>query len=180
MRKATTLSAALLITALLVSGCSNDDLTKDSPYVSTAQGLGEQKVEENLFENSQFSEIYQSTKGTISFVELDAMEWEVKRLLKAPEGEKLPKGDNFRATAPGNISYNEVVINWAEKLKIEDGWEAEHEVKQTPPEDENELWTPDDYRMAQPYEIDLVKGETTLKVRINPDTDTITLNVNSR
>lgn len=178
MKKTTSAGAVLIAAALLLSGC-NAPITEDSPYVSEAQGLGEPKVEEHQYMISQFKDIYDATNGTISFAEIEGLEWDVQRVVK---GEKLPKGDNFKATATNNFSYHTALMSWVEKLKTEDGWEAENEVKQTPRKDEERKYagTSDDYRLIQPYSVDLSKGETKMTVKINPDDSLITLTINTK
>lgn len=178
MKKTTSAGAVLIAAALLLSGCSAP-ITEDSPYVSEAQGLGESKLVESEYMISQFKDIYDATNGTISFKEIDGLEWDVQRVVKA---KKLPPGDNFKATATNNFSYHTALMAWIEKLKVEDGWEAENEIKQTPRADEAEKYehSDQDYRMIQPYSVDLTKGKTKMTVTINPDDSLITLTINTQ
>lgn len=169
----------MVATALLLSGCTKEaapEITEDSPLVSTAQGLGDAKVDEALFSVSQFSDIYDSTNGAISFKKMDTLDWEVKRVLKAPEGEKLPDGDNFTATAKSNFSYSDTIKDWIEELVEEDGWTATNEVKPKPRSDEEQyVGTKEDYR-TKPYSVDLTKGKTTMNVDIENNVATVTIN----
>jgi hypothetical protein len=181
MAKTLAVSGLVIAAALLLTGCtgSNDSIPSDAPLVSEAQGLGQEKVPENLYSSSQFSQVYDSTNGAISFEELDRMDWKVQRVLKAEDGKSLPEGDNFKATSTANLSYNETVIGWVEAMK-KDGWNAANEVKATPASNEKEIQGSDqDYR-NKPYSVDLSKGKTTMKVAITPDNQTITLNINSQ
>lgn len=179
MKKLVTVS--FIAASLLLSGCSND-ITEDSPLTSKAQGLGEPKVEEILFQSSQFSEVYESTDGAISFESLDNMDWEVKRILKAPEGEKLPKGDNFEATSTFNFSYYEVMLEWVKTLKETDGWTASDEVIPQPREMEKELYqnSQEDYRLKNPYSVKLEKGKTTMDISMSGENNSITVKINSK
>jgi hypothetical protein len=176
MKKMQTVSALMVAAAILLTGCtSNAPTTEDSPLVSTAQGLGEAKVKEDYFSRSQFAQVYDSTNGAISFERMDALDWKIDRILKAPEGEQLPAGDNFKATAQSNFSYNEMVWKWIDELK-KDGWTATNEVKAQPRSDEDRYTgTKEDYR-AKPYSVDLSKGKTIIKVKIENETITITIN----
>lgn len=179
MKKKMLTISGVLLAALVFSGCTGGNTPQptasDAPLTSTAQGLGERKMAENLYLDSQFEQIYNSTKGAVSFETLDLMEWKVERVLQAPEGEKLPAGDNFRATAKANFSYNDTVKAWVEELK-KDGWKAENEVVPKPIKDEALVKdTKEDYRL-KPYSVDLSKGKTTVKVKIENGTITITIN----
>lgn len=171
----------MVAASLLLTGCSKGDpepVVTDGPLVSTAQGLGEPKISEAIFNASQFEEIYHSTNGAISFEKLDALDWKVERVMKAAEGEQLPAGDNFRATATSNFSYSDAVKAWVQELKTNDGWTAANEVKPEPRADEKRYAnTKEDYRM-KPYSIDLTKGGTTMNVKI--ENGTITLIINSK
>lgn len=175
-------TVGFIAASLLLSGCSSSDITEDSPLTSKAQGLGEPKVEETLFQSSQFSEVYESTDGAISFESLDNMDWKVKRILKAPEGEKLPKGDNFEATAAFNFSYYDLTLEWVKMLKETDGWTASDEVVPQPREMENELYrgSKEDYRAKNPYSVELKKGKTTMNVSMSGKDNTVIVKINSQ
>lgn len=176
MKKMLTVSTVLLATSLLLSGCSNNpEPDPNTPLVSTAQGLGDEKVDESVFNNSKFEKAYDSTDGKISFEKLDLMEWEVKRVLKAPEGESLPEGDNFQATATNNFSYYDTMKEWIEELKA-DGWVAKNEVKAERRADEDYYAeSKEDYR-TKLYSVDLSKGKSSMSVKMENETITLTMN----
>jgi hypothetical protein len=176
MKKMLTVSTVLLATSLLLTGCSNTpEPDPNAPLVSTAQGLGDEKVDESVFNNSQFEKAYDSTDGKISFEKLDLMEWQVQRVLKAPKGENLPEGDNFQATAANNFSYYDTMKEWIEELKA-DGWVAKNEVKSDPRSDEAQYTgTKEDYR-TKLYSVDLSKGKSSMKVKMENETITLTMN----
>lgn len=177
MKKMLTVSAVVLAASLLLTGCSGNDTTEDAnaPLVSTAQGLGDEKVPASVFDNSNFTQVYDSTDGKISFEKLDLMDWEVKRVLKAPKGQTLPAGDNFEATAQNNFSYYDTVKDWIEEAK-KDGWVAKNEVKSEPRSDEEKYTgTKEDYR-TKLYSVELSKGKSSMTVKMENEKITLTIN----
>lgn len=169
----------MIAASLLLTGCSSNNTPApedtNAPLVSTAQGLGDEKVNESVFNNSNFEKVYESTDGKISFEKLDLMDWQVKRVLKAPEGKTLPAGDNFEATAQNNFSYYDTVKDWIGELKA-DGWVAKNEVKTDPRPDEAQYTgTKEDYR-TKLYSVDLSKGKSSVTVKMENETITLTIN----
>lgn len=184
MTKKMKVGALIFAGAILLTGCSGNDEppvpvnTEAAPLVSNAEGLGEKaKVDPSLYAKSQFSEVYESTQGKIDLTLMDDLDWKVERVFEAPEGEKLPKGDNFRATAVGNLTYNELVIDWVELLKA-DGWEAKNEISTKKPE-KMDPDTPleEDWR-NNPYSVELSKGKSVVKVDITIGSQTETEIIN--
>ena len=180
MKRKITVASLLLVSTLLLSGCSNEaGQSPDSPLVSTAQGLGEPKVVPPFTDNSQFTQLYDSTNGAVDFRDMDKLDWEVTRVFKADRGEKLLPGDNFKATAQSNLTYNESVKEWVEALK-KDGWVASNEVKPEPAKNEEQFTgSKMDYRWKA-YSVDLTKGKSTINVDIVPEQQKIILKINSQ
>lgn len=179
MKKALTVSTVMLAASLLLTGCSGNSSPApedtNAPLVSHAEGLGDKKVDQAVFSKSSFAQIYESTDGKIDFSRLDMMDWTVKRVLKAPEGKSLPAGDNFEATAKNNFSYYEIMKNWVAQVEA-DGWVAKNEVKSEPRSDEEQyVGTKKDYR-TKLYSVDLSKGKSTMNVKMENDTITLTIN----
>lgn len=172
------MSAFMIAATLLLTGCSGNSapVTSDAPLVSTAEGLGEPKSSQ-LLVSSPFIQLSESTQGKIDFKPLDALDWKVERVIKAADGEKLPAGDNFKATTQFYPAYTSHLKEWVETLKA-DGWTATNEVKAEPRDDEERYTgTKEDYR-AKPYSVDLAKGKSTIKIKAdNPE---ITMMVNSQ
>lgn len=168
----------MIAAALLLSGCSSNNPTPEdtnAPLVSTAQGLGDEKVSSAVFNNSSFEQVYDSTDGKISFEKLDLMDWEVKRVMKAPEGKTLPAGDNFEATAANNFSYYDTVKDWIEELKA-DGWAAKNEVKAERRSDEDRYTnSKEDYR-TKLYSVELSKAKSSMTVKMENEKITLTIN----
>jgi hypothetical protein len=183
MKKMLAMSTFMVAAALLLNGCTNAPEpvgpASEAPLVSTAEGLGEPK-EVQLLVTSPFNPVNESTQRKIDFKMLERLDWKVERVLKAADGEKLPAGDNFKATASSNPSYTGVVKEWVETMKA-DGWTATNEVKAQPRPDEAKYeGTKEDYR-AKAYSVDLAKGKSTIKINSSHvDNSEMTMIINSQ
>lgn len=175
MKKIITLSALMITVSLLAVGCSTShDLnppSSEAPLVSEAQGLGKEKVDMSDRAGSVFEIPYESLEGKANLEELEAIDWEVERILDPADGDYHEKGDTFRFVAAHNMDLSDVIKDWIKTME-KDGWEKANEV--APPEMSKEdakmvSGSAEDNR-NKPYSTDLSKGETTFKININPST----------